>query len=85
MHTPLSIFIYFGVGSSAPNIASMPGMPDFKSFFSAFFAAELSPLPPLLAWDYHFDEYDDLFEVMIKFGDDEYDEDDDGDEYSDNE
>ena len=41
--------IYFGVGSSAPNIASMPGMPDFKSFFRAFFASELPLPPPLLA------------------------------------
>ena len=66
-----------------PNIASMPGMPDFKSFFSAFLASELSFFPPTLAWDCHHecdDEYDDIFydlhdyQFDDRYGDaDEYD------------
>ena len=67
-----------------PNIASMPGMPDFKSFFSAFLASELSFFPPTLAWDCHHecddeygqyddDDYDDQFDADDEDGnDDEY-------------
>ena len=67
-----------------PNIASIPGMPDFKSFFSAVFAAELSlSLPPILAWDqqdqYH-DHFDDQFRDDLhdyQFGGQQNDDDDD--------